>query len=178
MLRQKITRILLIVIFVPFIKSQDDLSAVECLYYRQMCHQMLPSFNSSPTKWFNHGPKLCEAMFKCESNSEVDTIKTNIYDNITISRQPRSPNTRGLLFGRPVRKPKDSYKRRECRKCERKRAGCTRFYLFTYGVCGGAYIAGPHDSDNCAPANRRHHITYGNAGSGLKAPGDIGRKCV
>lgn len=107
-----------------------------------MCHQMLPSFNSSPTKWFNHGPKLCEAMFKCESNSEVDTIKTNIYDNITISRQPRSPNTRGLLFGRPVRKPKDSYKRRECRKCERKRAGCTRFYLFTYGVCGGAYIAG------------------------------------
>ena len=53
-----------------------------------------------------------------------------------------SRSTRGNLFGRPLRRPKDYQKRHACRKCEAKRSSCFNYYLWTYGICGIAYAVG------------------------------------
>ena len=51
-------------------------------------------------------------------------------------------STRGMIFGRPFRRPKDYQSSKACRKCEAKRSSCFKYYLWTYGICGAAYALG------------------------------------
>ena len=82
---------------------------------------------------------LCHSLYSCDREDfEPDEVLGQMMDSVR--RQRRS--TRGLLFGRPFRKPPNSTKRRECQKCEKKRSSCTTYYIVTYGICGGAYLAG------------------------------------
>ena len=67
---------------------------------------------------------LCHTLYKCKRDSVGNTID-EILDYIVDSEHRKKRSTRGLLFGRPFRKPPNSTKRRECQKCEQKRSSCT-----------------------------------------------------
>ena len=50
-------------------------------------------------------------------------------------RKRKKRSTRGLLFGRPFRKPPNSKRRPECQKCEKKRSSCTNVSNFCAQKC-------------------------------------------
>ena len=63
-------------------------------------------------------------------------------EDTAVNTRRISRSTRGNIFGRPFRRPKDYKQRHACRKCEAKRSSCFNYYLWTYGICGIAYAVG------------------------------------
>ena len=78
--------------------------------------------------------KLCGQQFNCSKTLDLSTMVSTILidgDGSTSAISPRSLNLReNLLFGRPLRKPKDSEERPECQKCEKKRRSCFKVSFF------------------------------------------------
>jgi hypothetical protein len=89
------------------------------------------------------GNELCKAHFKCNATQkEVISLLWQSAEAGNSGHQRTPRGVRPRITGRPFRKPPNSEKRAVCRKCEAKRSSCTSFYIMTYGVCGGAYLAG------------------------------------
>ena len=63
----------------------------------------------------------CQKYFKCENDQTKYFINQNV--------EPRGLSVLSNLK-HPIRKPKDSYKFAQCRKCERKRSKCTTVSVF------------------------------------------------
>lgn len=88
----------------------------------------------------------CRRYFKCENDRSE-----NFFTNHAI--EPRSlsySSIFNIVRKKAIRKPKDWYKSPYCQKCERKRSKCTTYYIFTYGICTGAYlISGSFTSYGC-----------------------------
>ena len=75
--------------------------------------------------------KICSAFCDLNSIRKLAVVSKRI-----------QRSTRGMIFGRPFRRPKDYQSSKACRKCEAKRTSCFKYYLWTYGICGAAYALG------------------------------------
>lgn len=96
--------LLLVLLVLPLFSaalSADENAKTECL-------------KLSVCKSISNDHQVCHKLYNCQENEESQVL----------SRSQRSIKG-GLLFGRPFRKPKQSLKRAECRKCEEKRSKCT-----------------------------------------------------
>ena len=76
---------------------------------------------------------LCHTLYNCHhrkfiTGETVDDVLDHIVD---LERKRKKRSTRGLLFGRPFRKPPNSTRRPECQKCEKKRSSCTNVSNFS-----------------------------------------------
>ena len=97
----------------------------------------------------NSGCKALSAMTKQYPPALEDRICTVFcdlwpmqhFENVNSKRIRRS-SQRGMIFGRPFRRPKNYQAREACRKCEAKRSSCFKYYLWTYGICGAAWAVG------------------------------------
>lgn len=86
--------------------------------------------------------RACQNYFNCETDKIDDFTEISMGSSRLKPRSISSKTMLQIIKTKAIRKPKSSYNDPKCFKCERKRSKCTTYYIYTYGICGGAYLFG------------------------------------
>jgi len=136
--------LLLVLGSISALSHNETENEVQSCYKQWICNSIISKPLMDIKGQAEDKENLCHTLYNCHHRKFItgETVEDVLDHIVDLERKRKKRSTRGLLFGRPFRKPPNSKRRPECQKCEKKRSSCTNFYIATYGICGGAYLVG------------------------------------
>ena len=115
--------------FVLFSETENE---VQSCYKQWICNSIISKPLMDKQGQAEAEENLCHTLYNCHHRKFItgETVEDVLDHIVDLERKRKKRSTRGLLFGRPFRKPPNSTRRPECQKCEKKRSSCTNVSNF------------------------------------------------